>query len=231
MSKVCVSLGGGLIAGPDGFHSKYVAQLVDVVKKEKNMDFAIVCGGGHYARTLIDAAISGGVTSNIELDKLGIEVTRLNALIVRDIFDAEGVDVAPVVPTTTDQVRTLLEKHRVVVCGGFVEGITTDACAVLAADAMGSKSLINISKLGYVYDKDPNKFRDAKKLEHLSYEKLGEIANDNDERKPRTNVIFDRIAVVLAARSRIEIRFVDGEIKDFVAAVHGKPHNGTTVKA
>ncbi len=231
MDKICVSLGGALISSQNGFNTKYVLELSRVIQKEKNSRFTIMCGGGYHAKMLIEAAKKAGVVSNIELDKIGIRVTKMNALVVRDIFEANGLDVVPNIPNSTDEFRNVMRNYRVIVAGGFIEGVTTDADAVLAAEAMGCKSLINVSKIGYVYNKDPNKFSDAKKHASLTYAELIKISSESDERKPRSHVIFDSIAALLAARSKIEVRFVDGNIKNFEAAIHGKPHNGTTVKA
>ncbi len=200
------------------------------MKKEKGTKFVFVCGAGYRARELIAHAREAGMTNNVELDRIGIEITRLNALTLRDIFAANGVDVAPIVPKEIDVLRSAIVEHRVVVCGGFVEGSTTDTDSAMAAETANCKLIINVSHIGYVHDRDPKKFSGAEKKERLTYEELIRISSAGDERKPGSNVIFDEIAAKLAARSMIEIRFVDGKIENFDAAVHGKPHNGTTVK-
>jgi uridylate kinase len=47
---------------------------------------------------------------------------------------------------------------------------TTDATAVQRALELGCNTVIKATKVDGVYDKDPNKYPDAKKYETLSYE-------------------------------------------------------------
>ncbi len=217
--------------GPEGFNTKYVQELAKFINSQKSTEFIIVCGGGHFCREVIKSARAGGVTSNIELDRIAIEVTRLNAYVVKEVLKANGVEVVPYIPLTTDSLRGFIGKYKVIVAGGFVEGVTTDTDAVLAAEAAMCKMIINVGRIGYVYDKDPKKYSDAKKQKMLTYDELIRIAGENDKRMPGSNVIFDVFAAKLAARSEIEVKFVGEDIKALEAAVLGKPHDGTTVKA
>ena len=66
-----------------------------------------------------------------------------------------------------------LEKGRVVI---FAAGtgnpfFTTDTAATLRAIEIGSDMIIKATKVDGVYDKDPKKFKDAKLLKSLNYEK------------------------------------------------------------
>ena len=229
MRSICVSLGGSLIAGEDGFDIAYVKELARLVGGMRDAAFVIVCGAGSYCRSLMELAREAGVRNNIELDRIGIQVTRLNAYMVKGIFKANGVDVAPLVPTDVDELRGLVGRYKAVICGGFAEGVTTDTDAALAAEATQSKLLINASRISYVYDKDPKRHKDARRLERLTFDRLIKISNENDRRNPGSNVIFDSFAAKLVARSGITVKFVGGEIGSLKDAVSGRPHKGTTV--
>ena len=50
------------------------------------------------------------------------------------------------------------------VAGGWMPGRSTDDDAVRLAKIYGAEMVINLSNIDYVYDKDPNKYKDAKKL-------------------------------------------------------------------
>lgn len=229
MKSICISLGGSLIAGEDGFNAKYVSELAGFIKGKKGMDFIIVCGAGYYCRSLLKSARAAGVSNNIELDRIGIEVTRLNAYMVKEVFKANGVNVVPYVPRTTDELRGFIGRYQVIVSGGFVEGVTTDTDAALAAEAAGCKLLVNASQLSYVYDKDPKKHKGAKKQKRLSFDELIRISGENDRRSPGSNVIFDSFAAKIVARSQVAVKFVGSDIKALENVVDGRPHDGTSV--
>ncbi len=229
MKSICISLGGSLIAGEKGFNAKYVSALAGFVKSKKDIDFIIICGAGYYCRSLLKSARAAGVSNNIELDRIGIEVTRLNAYMVKEVFKANGVNVVPYVPRTTDELRGFIGKYQVIVSGGFVEGVTTDTDAALAAEAAACKLLVNASQLSFVYDRDPKRYKDAEKQKHLSFQELIRISGENDRRAPGSNVIFDSFAAKIVARSQIAVKFVGSDIKALENVVEGKPHDGTSV--
>ena len=68
--------------------------------------------------------------------------------------------------------RRHLEKGRIVI---FAAGtgnpfFTTDTAATLRAVEINADMIIKATKVDGVYDKDPNKFADAKKFDTLTYE-------------------------------------------------------------
>jgi uridylate kinase len=68
--------------------------------------------------------------------------------------------------------RRHLDKGRVVVFAGGTGNpfFTTDTAATLRASEVGAELLIKATKVDGVYDKDPNKFDDAVKLNSISYD-------------------------------------------------------------
>jgi uridylate kinase len=229
MDSIGISLGGSILYRPSGFNRVFATKLAELIREEEDTRFAVVCGGGRLARASIASLRAAGVENKLVLDEAGTEATRLNALLLKSVFVHNGVDVAPVVPRSFDDFKREASKHRVVVSGGFIEGVTTDTDTLLAAEWMGAKLVINVSNISYVYDKDPAKYPDAVKKEHLTHEGLIKIVNSGDRRDPGSNVIFDRIASVFAQRSKIEIRFVGPKIDQLAKAIHRKEHGGTVV--
>jgi uridylate kinase len=65
-----------------------------------------------------------------------------------------------------------LEKGRVVIFGAGTGNpfFTTDTAATLRATEIEASMIVKATKVDGVYDKDPNKHKDAKKLDVLSYD-------------------------------------------------------------
>jgi uridylate kinase len=64
-----------------------------------------------------------------------------------------------------------LEKGRVIIFGAGTGNpyFTTDTAASLRAMEIDAEVLVKATKVDAVYDKDPKKFADARRFEHLSY--------------------------------------------------------------
>ncbi len=227
MGTIAISLGGSIIHPESGFNVNYVKLFCGIIRRERGIKFVISVGGGHAARTAI-GAVSSVIRNKLLLDEIGIAMTRTNATALKNIMLEYGMDVAPVVPATLNEFKELHTRHRITVFGGFVEGVTTDADAMLAAEASGAKTLINIGMTAYVYDRNPSE-RGARALKRLSHGEMVGLAERFDRREAKSDFIFDVVASLLAARSKVKVLFVGPEIKDFEAAIHGRQHNGTTV--
>jgi uridylate kinase len=69
-----------------------------------------------------------------------------------------------------------LEKGRVVIAAGGIGRpyLTTDTAAVSLALEMGCDVVMKATKVDGVYDKDPAKFPDAVKLDHVTFQQAVE---------------------------------------------------------
>jgi uridylate kinase len=134
-------------------------------------------------------------------------------------------------PKTFDEAAQALETNDFVVMGGTLPGITTDTDAVLLAERVGSKKIINVSNVEAIFTDDPRKNKDAKKISYMDFNQLVTLAAEKDSRKAGENFVFDILACKLLARSGIEAHFVSGKnLRDVEAAVMGKTHSGTIVR-
>lgn len=225
MQTVVISLGGSLV-NPGTPDKHYVSSLIRVLRGTK-LKFGIVVGGGKLARKWAEAARKKGA-SEFEADEAAIEATKKNAQFV---IDAIGNDVNRVVCNTFESAREQAKKHRFVVMGGTIPGITTDSDAVLLSECLGSARIINLSNIDGVYSDNPVRNHDAKKFTKMSYAQMIDLAGKNDMRKAGTHFVFDFLACKLIARSKIEAHFIHGKnLLDVRKAVEGKPHGGTVVK-
>lgn len=222
---VVLSLGGSLV-NPGTPDSQYVASLFRVLRSTKYR-FGIVVGGGRLARKWAEAARKKGA-SEFEADEAAIDATKKNAQFVIDIIKK---DVNRVVCNTFEQAREHSKRHRFVVMGGTIPGITTDSDATLLAECLGAKRLLNLSNIDGIYSDNPVRNHNAKKFPHMSYHQLIDLAGKNDLRKAGTHFVFDFLACKLIARSKIEAHFVHGKnLLDVRKAVEGRQHGGTVVK-
>ena len=80
-----------------------------------------------------------------------------------------------------------------------------------------------------VYDKDPNKFPDAKPLKDISWAAYREMVGD--VWKPGMNAPFDPIASKLAQEVGVNVKILNGKNLDNLAlALDGKPFVGTMIQ-
>ncbi len=223
--SVVISLGGSTIIGDSGVDIEFLRGFAKTISQYEGR-VGIVVGGGAPARLYANAARELGA-GEYEADMIAIRATRQNAHLLMIALQQLGVDVHAEVLIDFEEAKTA--NRKIVVMGGTIPGISTDTDAVLLAEAMRAKKLLNVSKVEALYNKDP-KEPDAKKLESISYEKLEDLAYNSDKRKAGTNFLFDLVACRLAARSNIEIHFVGKNENEIKKALLGEKHNGTVVK-
>ncbi len=223
MKPLVISLGGSMLSDA-AYAGKFAAMLSPLLAERK---FAVVVGGGQKAGKYADEARKAR-GSEFYADEAAIKATRENAETVRKAFAQEAW---PKIITYPAQATEALKAKQLVVSGGFIEGITTDACSALVAEAIGAEKIINVSKVGGICDKNPSEFKDAKMFTEMTHEQLVEISVKSDQRKARTNFPFDLLAAKLAARSSLEIDFVGGlDLEEVKNALQGKKFEGTLVR-
>lgn len=149
-------------------------------------EVVVMVGGGNYAR---GAQLESEQIPRVTADGIGMLATLMNALALASVLSAEGVPARALSNIKADQVvdqfthrRALshLEKGRVVIAAGGIGRpyLTTDTAAVSLALEMDCDVVLKATKVDGVFDKDPHKFEDAKKFDHISYDEAlanGEI--------------------------------------------------------
>ncbi len=231
MKKVAISIGGSILSSKSVFDVEFAKDLAQVLGKHKDTQFTIATGGGRLTREAV-AAIGPVAGNKYALDNIAIATTRLHAMMLRAVLDADKAlagEVHDGVPESPEEVSAALVSRRIVVHGGFLAGITTDSCATLSAEATGSKLLVNVSETGFIYDKDPKKNKDAKPLRTMGYDQLVELAGRSDGRNPGSNFLFDVLACKLIKRSGIKAAFVGRDLKGLDNALKGIGFEGTLV--
>ncbi|MDO8564366.1 MAG: UMP kinase, partial [Nanoarchaeota archaeon] len=203
--KTVISLGGSLIV-PNEIDVGYLKSFSHLIRTyATNQQFYLIAGGGKTARTYIQGA--KGVREEItpkDEDWLGIHATRLNAHLIRTIFQ----DIArPEIVTFPG--RRIDGDFPVIVGAGYRPGNSTDYIAVKMAQVNGVKKVINLSNIPYAYDKDPKQHTDAKKLIDINWKEFRKIVGD--KWIPGMNTPFDPIASILAEQHNMTVIIADGK--------------------
>ena len=228
--KVVMSIGGSLIVPNGGIDTKFLSQLNKFVRdelaKNPNRQFFLIIGGGKIARTYRDAGrdVIGHELTRDDLDWLGIHATKLNAHLVRTIFR----DIAhPYIVKHYEIIRKAAEP--VVVAAGWKPGWSTDYDAVLLCEDYHVKEMLNLSNIAQVYDKDPNKNKDAKPIKKISWPNFRKLVGD--VWIPGMNAPFDPVAAQKAQEGGIKVVVLSGhDFQNIRNYFDGKKFLGTVIE-
>ncbi len=224
---MCISLGGSIISRRNGINVSYIRKFSRLLKQYSGRYRLIITVGGGYTSRIYIQSSKQFIKNNAVLDDIAIAITRINALIVKDLLS--DLDVYPNIVTSLSELRMAASKSRIILMGGLLPGLSTDAVAVLASEVLGSKVIINVSREAYLYDRHPSE-KGAKRLERLDHGRLIAIATAYDTREAGSNFLFDLMASKLAKRAGIEIRFVNDNINELRLALENKGYSGSLVK-
>lgn len=224
---IVFSVGGSLIAPNGGIDADFLKKFNLFIRKhiKKGRKFFIVVGGGKTARHYRDAGkeVIGQVTP-YDLDWLGIHATRLNAHLLRTIFQ----DIAhPRIIENYDK-RLTNWKEPIVIGAGWKPGWSTDYCAVMLAKEYKSSVIINLSNIDWVYEKDPNKYKNAKPIRETTWDYFEKIVGL--EWSPGINAPFDPVASQLAKRIGLTVIITNGmDFNNLDNILNGNEFTGTLV--
>ena len=182
--RVMLKLSGEVLEGrrEGGIDFEVVRELCkEVVQiKEMGVDVVIVIGGGNIwrFRDFQDSALD-----RVSSDYMGMLATIMNGMAMQDQFEKLGVEASAlsainmqVVIGTYLRAKALdyLRKGKIVICAGGTGNpfFTTDTAAALRAAELNCDVLLKATQVDYVYDKDPKKYKDAKKFTKLTYNEM-----------------------------------------------------------
>jgi len=208
IKRVLVKFSGEALAGDEGYgiDTKILNYIAGEIKElvDNGIEVGIVVGGGNIIRGVTAAA--DGIIKRTSGDYMGMLATVINGVAIQEA--CEYVELDARLQTAIDmheigesfivrRARRHLEKGRVVVFAGGTGNpyFTTDTAATLRASEIEAEMLIKATKVDGVYDKDPNKFDDAVKLNTLTYDKALE-----DDIK-----VMDNTSIALAKENKLPI--------------------------
>ena len=223
--RVVISIGGSILA-PDldaervAGHAAVIESLVD-----EDCEIGIVVGGGGVAREYIGAARELGA-NEVQLDQLGIDVTRINARLLISALDSR---VKSTPATDYDAAGDALRRGDISVMGGITPGQTTDAVAAAFAEYVGADLLVYATSTDGVYDADPNVDSEAIKYTTMSPAELVDLIVPMS-RDAGASAPVDLLAAKLVERSGMRTVVLDGSDPSAIeSAVLRGDHNGTDI--
>lgn len=185
--RVLIKLSGESLAGGKGFgmDDAAIARIAKCLKEvhDQNVQIGIVVGGGNFwrgrsqddmDRTVSDSigmlgTVMNGLRVQAALENLGLETRVQTAIHMNEVAE----------PFIVRKAIRHLEKGRIVIfaAGTGLPYFSTDTTSALRALEIQADAIL-VGKTGTdaIYDKDPNKFDDAKKYDTLTYR---EILNQN----------------------------------------------------
>ncbi len=238
---IIISLGGSIIY-PDEIDINFLRKFNLFIRRfiKKGYKFIIVTGGGKPARVFQEAAYKVSKINNEDKDWLGIHATRLNAHLLRTIFsdvaDPEIIDSreksierAKAKKTSEAQPHTNAKLwYGVTIGSGWRPGWSTDFIAAQIAADFKIKEFVNAGKPAYVFEKDPQRFPQAKKFEKLSWGAYRKLIPS--KWIPGFSSPVDPIAAKLCQKEKMAAIVINGkDLKNFKNLLSGKDFQGTII--
>lgn len=221
-SRVLIKISGEALSGNEkaGIDKEIMSKITQDIAEIHSLgvEIVIVVGGGNIFRGSLGEELGMDRATG---DYMGMLATVINSLALQDAL--EKLDI-PVRVMTAIEMRAVaepyirrrairhLEKGRVVICSAGTGSpyFTTDTAASLRAIEIGADILIKATRVDGVYDTDPEKDKNAKKIDAISY--LDVIQN-----KLR---VMDLTAVSLCMDNELPIvifnLFINGSLKSIV---------------
>ena len=193
-----------------------ITEQIMIVRK-KGIKVSIVVGGGNIFRGI--SASSEGMDRS-SADYTGMMATVINSLILQNSLEQKGIQTRVLSAIKMDTVcepyirrRAIrhIEKNRIVI---FAAGtgnpfFTTDTAAALRASEMKCDIILKATKVDGIYDSDPVKNKEAKKLNNINYDF---VINKNLR-------VMDTASISLAKENKIPIIVFSIFQKDFLVEI------------
>ncbi|MDA2936205.1 UMP kinase [Patescibacteria group bacterium AH-259-L05] len=243
------SLGGSLIVPGERIDVLFLRVFKNFIVPllNRGCKIVIVVGGGGINKKYniasqkiaspLSSRASGGMTKekggmtgegnkikDEDLDWLGIAATKLNAELLRVIFSQYAHK------TVLDNPHTNIKTNKkLIIASGWKPGCSSDLDAVLWAKRFEAHEVINLTDIDYVYDKDPDVYKNVKPIKNISWSEFISIVGK--KWSPRGNWPFDPIASQLAQKLKIKVVIVNGKNLDNLKNyMQGKKFKGTVIE-
>lgn len=216
MRRVMLKLSGEALAGENGsgFDFKTLDSICKQIKKvkSKNLQIAIVTGGGNFIR--------GKMLSEIDkykADEIGMLSTYMNSLYIQGVLRVNGIDSEIFGAFPVSDIAETFSKYKaidamnngkvVILAGGTGHPyFTTDTGVVLRSIELECTELLLAKSIDYVYDKDPVKYSDAKKYKKITMQELFDKKLE----------VIDLSATVLCLTNKLNLRIFSLNIKNSI---------------
>ncbi|MDD3155594.1 MAG: UMP kinase [Victivallaceae bacterium] len=230
--RILLKISGEALQGDagHGYKAEAVRAIVETVRGAiaNGIQLALVVGAGNLWR-----GVNGkqGGMDRVNADYMGMLATVMNALCLKDFFDAAGIgavvqsaiEVSPFAPRyRREEAVKALEEGKVVIFAGGTGSpfFTTDSTAALRALELGCDAVLKATKVDGVYSSDPKKFPDAERFAKLSF----------DEALSRKLAVMDQTAFSLCRDNHLPIVVFDfSHPENLERILHGDDSVGSVI--
>ncbi len=172
--------GESLMSDTENINKEKTKEIAKLIKRVHDMgiNIGIVVGGGNFFRGRSHQDMEA-----INADSMGMLGTTMNALALRDAFFKENIKNVVFSPFdfhelieyhSEEELKKLYKEGTVIIFSGGTGhiGCSTDTAASMKAIMIGADVIIKLTNVDGVYDKDPNKYSDAKMYKKLTHQEV-----------------------------------------------------------
>ncbi len=172
--------GESLMSDNENINKERTKEIAELIKRVHDMgiNIGIVVGGGNFFRGRSHQDMEA-----INADSMGMLGTTMNALALRDAFTKALIPNTIFSPFdfhelieyhSEEELKELYKNGTVITFSGGTGhiGCSTDTAASMKAILVGADVIIKLTNVDGVYDKDPNKYSDAKLYKKLTYDEV-----------------------------------------------------------
>lgn len=203
--RVVLKLSGNFFGKSGSYDHKLISETAaKIARASQDFELIIIVGGGNVSRGK-ESDKNGFVKENAHA--IGMTATIVNALMLKDALSRH--DVISVVLNSygeipcakkyqIDLAQNILDFNQVLICAGGIgiSGYSTDSGALYRARELGADLVLKASRVGGVYDSDPEKNPSAQMFNMISI----------DDYLKRELQIVDPEAVNIAKEEKITIQ-------------------------
>ena len=208
LDRILIKLSGESLMGKENYGielstvNRIASDLLSL--KKLNIQICVVIGGGNIFRGL--AASAKGM-DRANADYMGMLATVMNSLALQNSLEKLNLETRvmsafPIQSICETYIRRRairhMEKGRLVICAAGTGNpyFSTDTASALRAAELECKVIFKATKVDGIYDKDPMKHKNAKRLKSISY---------NDYLSKNLKVL-DSAAVSISRENNIPIK-------------------------
>lgn len=200
---------------------EYAQALLDIQTKVQPV---VVSGGGIIARHYVNLARSLG-SDESSLDEMGIEISRLNAML---LSAALGDSAYPVIPSNLEEISIACQSGKIIVSGGLHPGQSTNATAALICEKIKADRFLNATDVDGIYDSDPKKNKKAKMFKEITIKKCLDLLN-NESTQAGNYELMDIVAMKVIERSKIPTYVIKSDPKIIRNLIMKNRQTGTKI--
>lgn len=239
MQDIVLKIGGSLLSpsAEKMFDFRYALQLRELFSQYRGRyRFWVAVGGGYLNRYYQKLAKEHGEGQTIDLHKIGVSATNLNAEIFHGLLDnlcrlevlryqqyeefmQQGISALPA------------DLGNVVIVGGAKPGQSNDWNALQLALKLGANQVIDVKNVDGVYTADPKANPEAKFISQLSWAEYLNVIGNPTEHAPGAHYPVDPVTAREAQKADVKYIIIGGgDLDNLSRAVAGQEFHGSIIR-